>query len=103
MIWRWAAIGGAVAAAGLAVALWWVERDRGALKADLATAGASLASAQAALSQAEEAARVHRAYLDQAEKERAGFDKLRNELIKMEGADAPLSDYLRDAAGRLWP
>lgn len=103
MIWRWAAIGAAVAAAGLAVALWWVERDRGALRSDLAASRASLASAQAALSQAEEAARVHRAYLDRAEKERAEFDNLRNDLIKMEGADAPLSGYLRGAAGRLWP
>lgn len=34
---------------------------------------------------------------------RADAAALDNDLQSMEGADAPLSDYLDDAAGRLWP
>lgn len=34
---------------------------------------------------------------------RAEAQALDHDLSTTEGADGPLSDYLRDAAGRLWP
>lgn len=34
---------------------------------------------------------------------RAEAQSLDHDLATKEGADGPLSDYLRDAAGRLWP
>lgn len=46
-------------------------------------------------------ARVHRAYLQQAEAEAERWEKLANDLQSMEGCDATLSDFLRTAAERL--
>lgn len=95
----------ALALAALAAGVFWVVsvvQERGELRLQLADARVSLASARAALAQAEESARVHRAYLDKAEEERAEWEALQRDLQSMEGRDAPLSDLLRSTAGRLY-
>jgi hypothetical protein len=75
------------------------------MRADAAAAAlrAELATTAAALAQVEEAARVHRAHLKRLDQLTADSAATRNDLITMEGADAPLSPYLRAASGRLWP
>jgi hypothetical protein len=109
--WSW----GGLAAIG-ALALWqavsgvqgWLEgRDdatRAAAEAEAALADrdARIAALEAELAARAEAAAVLRAHnrrLESLAAERAGLIR---DLQSMEGADAPLSDYLRDAAGRLW-
>lgn len=59
-------------------------------------------TAEARVSGFEVAARI-RAEQDRIQADlRADADQLDHDLSTQEGADAPLSDYLRDAAGRLW-
>ncbi|WP_243612919.1 hypothetical protein [Shimia aestuarii] len=90
-------------AAGLAI--WWlvsVVQERAELRADLTIEKRERIAAQTALKDAEEAARVHRAWLRRLEDERAEYEALRRDLINMEGGDEALSDYLRGAGERLW-
>jgi hypothetical protein len=87
----------------LGVAAWrWQVKSEG-LAAELLAAQAALATANLQLDQLAEAAAVHRAYITQMEDEARRWTALENDLLTMEGADAPLSDYLRGAAGKLWP
>jgi hypothetical protein len=86
-----------IRAAGLALlicagALIWQYRAIDLVRADLATARARVAGYEAAAQwrRAQEAAAVEAAALDL-------------ELSKGVGADAPVSDYLRGGAGRVWP
>lgn len=51
----------------------------------------------------EEAARIHARHVQRAEAERIEAAALDRELQEGVGADAPLSDYLRRGAGRVWP
>lgn len=93
------------AAAALGAAIWWLVdlvRDRDRLDAALQAANAELAAKNAALAQAEEAARVHRVYLDRLEAEQARWAAIERDLQTMEGRDAPLSDLLRVTAERLF-
>ena len=59
--------------------------------------------AEARVAQVEAADAVHRAHLTRMEGEAARWDALLTDLQTMEGGNAPLSDYLRHAAGRVWP
>lgn len=61
----------------------------------------ALASATARLQQVSEANAVHRGHLDRLQRQQAAYDALQTEFETMEGADAPLSDYLRRLDGRL--
>jgi hypothetical protein len=78
--------GNAIAAEGAAAAL---TRELAGARADLATAA--------------EAARVHRAHIRRLEAAEAEWAAVARDLETMEGRDAPLSDHLRAAVGRLWP
>ena len=60
-------------------------------------------SQQARIEAQERAAEAHRIYVQRAEKERAEFRALRNEIEQMEGGDEALSDYLRGVSRRLYP
>lgn len=78
-------------------------------RAQLATAGAEidrlgreLAVAAAIQAQQAEAAAVHRAHIKRLTAEAADWAAFTNELQSMEGRNAPLSDHLRAASGRLW-
>ena len=62
---------------------------------------AALDRAQAALSVAAEAAEVHRAHIKRQTAEAEEWRVLIDDLTSQEEADAPLSDYLRHAAGRV--
>lgn len=94
-----------LAAATLAAGVWWIVglvRERAELTAALDAARVEIATHRAALAQAQEAARVHRAYLDRMEGERARWNGIERDLQSMEGHDAPLSDLLRATAVRLY-
>lgn len=62
-----------------------------------------LAEAEAKIEAHEEAARIHREYLVKLRQQATQWDELANELLTLDGKDAPLPDYLRAAAGRMWP
>jgi hypothetical protein len=64
-------------------------------------AEAALASATARLAQVEVARVVHERYVTAATALGAAYDALTTEVEGMEGADAPLSDYLRAVDQRL--
>jgi biopolymer transport protein ExbB/TolQ len=87
-----AALSAAVVAAG-----WWGQAQRDRARA----AEAALAGATARLQQVAEANAVHRAHLDRQARERAAYEALADEFDRMEGGDAPLSDYLRAVDERL--
>lgn len=94
-----------LAAVALVAGIWWLVglvRDQAELSAALDAARVEIATHEVALKQAREAARVHRAYLDRAEDERARWAATLAELQSMEGRDAPLSDLLRTTAERLY-
>lgn len=61
-----------------------------------------LSAAEAKIEGYEEAARIHREYLVKLRQQVTQWDELANELMTMDGKDAPLPDYLRAAAGRVW-
>lgn len=88
----------AVAAVGiLALGVWgWQQRDR-ALEAE-----AGRAAAEMRIAGYEAAAAVHRAHIQRLERITADAVALDREFQEQEGADAPLDDYLRDGAGRVW-
>ncbi len=95
----------AIAIAAVLAAVWWlvdIVGDRRELQSELRSTRADLAGARAALASAEEAARVHRAYLDRAEREREQWEALARDLQDMEGRDAPLSPLLGATAERLF-
>lgn len=103
MIWR--LLPTALALTGVLGAVWWVvalHGDREALRDQVRDLRVEVASKDAALRQAEEAARVHRAYVARAEEERARWAEIERQLMTMEDGDAPLSDFLGDAAGRVF-
>jgi len=94
-----------LAAAALAAGIWWLVRvvqDRAELSAALDAARVEIATRDVALAQAQEAARVHRAYLSRLEADRANWAATLADLQSMEGRDAPLSDLLRATAERLF-
>jgi hypothetical protein len=95
--WVWPAL----AAGALVAALWAVMGQRDAARAEAAEWQRRHAVAVAQLEQVEEAARVHRAHLDRVEAEAARWRAVAEELQSLEGADAPLSPYLRAVLDRV--
>lgn len=96
-----------VGSGAVAVNRWLEARDAAAVaaeraRADLATRDATIAALRAEIATRAEAAAVLRAHNDRLARVAEERATLIGELQAMEGADAPLSDYLRDAAGRLW-
>lgn len=73
----------------LVAGLWW----------QLQATRSELAAARSRVAGYEEAARWRKAESKRAAEAAALDETLRQET----GADAPLSDYLRGAAGRVWP
>ena len=98
---RYVAIGAlclALVAGGAAAYLLW---RNGRLREDLGTAKRALAVKERQLEDAADAARVLDAHLNRMEDERRDLDATLRDLRNQEGYDAPLSDFLRDAYGRL--
>ncbi len=62
-----------------------------------------LDSAEAKIGGFEEAARIRRQSDQEQARLREEAAQIDDYLDAKEGGDAPLSDYLSDAAGRLWP
>jgi chromosome segregation ATPase len=92
-------------AAALAGCVWWlvdVVNDRTQLRADLAATEKSLAGAHAELQRAAETAQIHRAHLGRAADEARHWAALSNELERMGGRNAPLSDLLGATAARVY-
>lgn len=79
-----------------------VVNQRDALELRLRDARIELASKDETLRQMEDAARVHRVYLDRFEAEQARWAEIERELKSMEGRDAPLSPLLQSTAERLY-
>lgn len=71
------------------------------LREDLGAARRALAVKERQLQDAADAARVLDAHLNRMEDERRDLDATVRDLRTKEGYDAPLSDFLRDAYGRL--
>jgi hypothetical protein len=95
----------AIAIAFLGLLSWalWLRGAAIDARAEAAAVTRELNTARADLAMAAEANRVHRAHIKRLEAQEAEWDALSRELQSMEGRDAPLSDHLRAAAGRLWP
>jgi len=79
-------------------------------RAELRARGAELAAARdyaeevgLMLDSARAVARAEAEAAARAEAEAVRWAALAREIQSMEGRDAPLSDHLRGAAGRLWP
>ncbi|MBZ4023744.1 hypothetical protein CKO11_14920 [Rhodobacter sp. TJ_12] len=91
----WLALG-----AALGGALAWGHYT--SLRADLVATRADLAAARAEVSAYAEAVEIRRRSDETQARLREEAAALDHQLEQMEGGDAPLSDYLRTAAGRLW-
>lgn len=74
-----------------------------AYRAQYVRASEKLSAAEAKIEGYEEAARVHTRYVEKLQEQIEAFDVVARELEELEGRDAPLSDHLRRAAGKLWP
>ena len=95
MIARYA-IAGALLGLALALSVAWSYRERAK------ALSAALSVAQARITQYEEAAKIHRAHIARLQAAQEHWDDVQSDLQSMEGRDAPLSDHLGRAAGRLW-
>ncbi len=93
-----AALSLALALGGLA---WWLHSRNGALRDDLAAVERSLAVKTRQMEQAQEAAAVLDAHLKRMQGERQSLDAELQRLRQLEGYDAPLSPFLRDAFDRM--
>lgn len=95
----WAIIAALLLALGAGVQTYRLQ----GLRADYTAQARELADKEAIIADNAQAAAVHRAWIDRLEGMRTDQDALLRDLQAMEGRDAPLSDHLRAAAGRLWP
>lgn len=95
----WAIIAALLLALGAGVQTY---RLQGA-HANFAAQARDLADKNAVIADNAQAAAVHRAWIERLQGMQANQDALQRDLQAMEGRDAPLSDHLRAAAGRLWP
>ena len=87
-------------AAALAIAVLWTQN--GNLRDENATQRASIAAFKAAKADADQTADIHRAHISRLQDEgRERAARLR-EIEQLEGGDAPLSDFLRNASGIVW-
>jgi hypothetical protein len=79
----------------------WAQHRHAQAMAELATTQRALAVTQSRLDQVREAGRIAAEHRNRMATEAAQRDALIAELLSQEGADAPLSDYLRAGAGRV--
>lgn len=77
---------------GMSALLW---RLNGSLRADLEAASREIEGYRISIE-------VHDAHIKRMEAENARWAETLRDLQSMEGRDAPLSDHLSRAAGRLW-
>jgi predicted negative regulator of RcsB-dependent stress response len=98
---RHALIAASVACLGLGGWAWWATGQRDAAMATAAALQAELDVAQHRIEQAMQAAAVHRAYVDRLQGQLAQAAQDEEDAFRMEGADAPLPDYLRSVLDRL--
>lgn len=76
------------------------ERDR--LISDLDKEKRKVIVKQIEIDQLQESIQVYRVYREQQLETDRQFEELVRNLEAIEGGDAPLSDFMRDAAGRLF-
>jgi hypothetical protein len=95
--WLWPVLG----VLALVGALWLVMGQRDRARAEAADWKRAHAVATARLEQVEDANRVHRAHIARMEAEAARWRAVAEELQSLEGADAPLSPYLRAVLDRV--
>lgn len=90
----------------IAVLAAWGYQQRAAnarLSAQIEALQIAVASAEAERQRAAQARDIAQAHYLRMAKEAEDWAELTRDLQTMEGRDAPLSDHLRSAAGRLWP
>lgn len=94
---------GGAALAFLALLSWGLWQRGAAISArsELEAVQVELAAAQAREAHAIEAGKVHRAHLARIEAQAAAAAARDAEVLGSEGADAPVSDYLRRAVDRV--
>lgn len=86
--------------------VWWImdlKEAKAALQRQVDDLRIDLIARDAIIAQRDQAAEVHRIYLENAQRDEAAALALLDELKTLEGRDAPLSKHLSDAAGLLWP
>lgn len=98
---RYAFIAALLGCLGLGAALWLVVGQRDTALALTAELRGALDIAQHRIDQAAQAAAVHRAYIDRMQAAAAKAAQDETDALTMEGADAPLPDYLRTVLDRL--
>ena len=96
---HWRLIALTAALAGLIYAIWLVVDTFARVEALQAT----VADLRADLAEAERSAKIVRDFHREKDMIDDALDAKALAIAKMEGGDAPLSDYLRAAAGQLWP
>lgn len=95
--WLWPVLG----VAALLAALWLVVGQRDAARAEAAEWQRRHAVAAARLAQVEDAVRIQREHIARMEAEAERWRAVAEELQSLEGADAPLSPYLRAVLDRV--
>jgi len=95
--WVWPVLAGAL----LLGSVWLATVQRDAARAERDEWKAKHAIVTARLDQVEESDRVHRGHLARVEAEAARWRQIAEDLEAMEGADAPLSPYLRSVLDRV--
>lgn len=103
MIRTYLLIAVALAFAGLTTWGFMQRATNARLSAQVTQLQTAVASAEAERDRAAQARDIARAHYLRMAKEAEDWAGLTRDLQTMEGRDAPLSDHLRSAAGRLWP
>lgn len=98
---RYALIAALLGGLGLTAALWFVAGQRDSARAEAARLARELATARQVMAQQAQSVAVHRAWLKRAEEVAAAAAAAEADILQMEGADAPLSDYLRGVFDRV--
>ncbi|QCO56933.1 hypothetical protein EOK75_14120 (plasmid) [Pseudorhodobacter turbinis] len=98
---RYALIATLMGCLGLGASLFWVSGQRDSAQSVADVLRAELTTAEQRLNHAAQAAAVHRAYIDRIQVAAAKAAEDEAAVMTMEGADAPLPDYLRDILDRL--
>jgi hypothetical protein len=87
----------------LAVWVLWLRAEGAGLRAERDELRRAVSVAEAERALATEARDVAKAHYERVQRDAKAWRGLEVELHNMEGRDAPLSDHLRAASGRLWP
>ncbi|WP_050525499.1 hypothetical protein [Pseudorhodobacter aquimaris] len=98
---RYALIATLTGCLGLGAALFWVSGQRDVAQSEAKSLRMQLITAEQRLNHAAQAAAVHRAYIERMQVAAAQAAEDETAALTMEGADAPLPDYLRDILDRV--